>query len=274
MSEPVQHKRDRVRSPAYPSVDLRVAFEKAKAIYQHEKRSAVPVSVVGKHFGIDAKSSGLQRLISALKQFGLVVEIGGGADRKVKLSDLALDLILFEGKDTDESRERAKRAALQPKIHRQIWQHFEGELPSDANLRAYLIRSLDFNDSSVDAFIKEFRSTIDYVKLSKEDRVISDEDDEVADVKPVRGLESAEEMRRPQQRPAESGPAQRRASMVSTQPESGFKEAVFPIRDDFLVVRWPERLTAEDAQDVEDYLTIWLKKLKRDADRGDEPAGE
>src|SRR5438270_6210135 len=150
MSNESQHKKVRVRSPAYPAFSLKVALDKAQTIYRHEKRTAAPVAVVTKHCGLDIKSSGALRLIAALKQFGLVVELGSGDDRKVKLSDLALDILLSDSDDSPKRAAAVKVAALSPKIHKNLWDHYNGELPSDATMKAYLLRELEFNDTQVD----------------------------------------------------------------------------------------------------------------------------
>ena len=114
MSSPNEHKAARVRSPAYPAFDLKTAIDKAQAIYKHEKRAAAPVSVVTKHCGLDIKSSGGLRLIAALKQFALAVEHGSGEDRKIQLSDLALDILLAPSSDDPRRIAAIKRAALSP----------------------------------------------------------------------------------------------------------------------------------------------------------------
>lgn len=146
------------RSPAYPSVNLKAAIALVDLIYSHEKRAPAPVGVVAQHCGTDIKSSKGLRVIAALKQFGLVIEEGTGDDRQVRLSDRALDIIFDEPKDAKAAA--IKAAALAPPIHRKIWDNYGGDLPSDASLRSYLLRQLDFNDVYVDKFVKQFRATL------------------------------------------------------------------------------------------------------------------
>src|SRR4051812_8915100 len=116
MADVNDHKTKRVRSPAYPSFDLRGAIKHAQTIYDSEKRNAAPVSVVAKHCGYDITSSAGLRLVAALKQFGLVTEQGGGEDRQVQLSERALDILLAENDDAPERLKAIKTAALSPKI--------------------------------------------------------------------------------------------------------------------------------------------------------------
>jgi hypothetical protein len=165
------------RSPAYPGFGLEAAIGYGETIYKHEKRSAAPVAVVAQHCGTDIKSSKGLRIIAALKQYGLVVEIGGGDDRQVRLSERALDILLSE-LGSNERRSAIAQAALGPAIHSKIWSHFEGKLPSDATLRSYLLRQLAFNDTYVDAFIKQFRATLDFASLGESDIIGGDPNDQ------------------------------------------------------------------------------------------------
>ena len=166
----------RVRSPAYPALNLRDAVDKASTIYEEEKRHSAPVDVIAGHFGYDSykSSSSGQRMIAALKQFGLVDEEGRGDDRQLKLSERALDILLAESEDSPEYQEAISRAALSPTIHQKIWDHFSGELPSDASLKSYLIRTHNFNDTHVGSFIRKFRATIQFANLVQHDTIDED----------------------------------------------------------------------------------------------------
>lgn len=164
-----QRKKTRVRSPAYPVVDLEAAISQAKEVYKHEKRALAPVAVVVKHCGLDIKNSSGVRLIAAFKQFGLAVEKGSKEDRQLRLSEAALDILLAPSDDATERIAAIKAAATAPKVHKIIWDHYGGELPSDASLRSFLIRSLEFNDAHVDRFIRQFRKTIEFANLAESD---------------------------------------------------------------------------------------------------------
>lgn len=162
-------KKKQHRSPAYPSMGLKTALDYATTVYKQEKRTAAPVAVVASHCGTDIKSSKGLRLIAALKQYGLAVEEGSGEDRQVRLSETALDYLI--GDSDGQKSEAVQTAALSPPIHKKIWGHFKGELPSDASLKAFLLRQLDFNDKYVDRFIKQFRSTLRFAGLEEGDTI-------------------------------------------------------------------------------------------------------
>lgn len=252
MGNPNEHKAARVRSPAYPAFDLRTAIERAREIYKHEKRAAAPVSVVAKHCGLDITSSAGLRLIAALKQFALAVEQGSGEDRKIQLSPLALDILIAPSDDDPKRLAAIKRAALSPKIHRRLWEHYKGELPSDANIASYLVRDLDFNDAQVNRFIKEFRSTIAFAQLGVSDIMATAEDatDDASDDDPG-------EYAPPREQP------QRRRPM-----QAGVKEDVYTLdQGQAVTVLWPERISEGEIADVEDWMQLVIRKMKRSAQK-------
>ncbi|TBR09911.1 MAG: hypothetical protein EPO47_05030 [Rugosibacter sp.] len=156
------------RSPAYPSIDLKSAIERARQFYGAEKRAAANVKVAAEHWGYSYASSGGKQAIAALLAFGLMEDEGSGDQRKVKLTDLALRIILDERQDSKERDEAIKRAALLPKIHQEILTKWP-TLPSDANLRHYLVLDRKFNENVVSDFIREIRNTVSFAKLQESD---------------------------------------------------------------------------------------------------------
>ncbi len=151
------------RSPSHPYISLPDAIASTSAIYAKEKRHPVPVDVLVKHCGYsDLKSSSALRLLSALSQYGLLDDIGRGEQRKMKISELGLDILLADSEQDAKKTTAIRRAATNPEVHAKIVAEFPDGLPSDGTLRSYLIRELDFNDVQVDLFIKKFRETIDF----------------------------------------------------------------------------------------------------------------
>src|SRR4029077_512888 len=88
-AKPVPH-----RSPAYPAIGLEEAIQKARGIWEHAKRTPVSTEVVASYWGYQAKSSGWRMAVSALKQFGLLENVDGQRSGKVKLTELAVGIIL------------------------------------------------------------------------------------------------------------------------------------------------------------------------------------
>src|SRR5205085_9431159 len=99
----------------------------------------------------------------------------------------ALDIILLGEKEHAAERLKAiQEAALRPKMYSAMWELWGADLPSEATMRATLIRQWDFNDSQVGSFIKNYKRTIIFARLDRTDpvakggggRTIGGDDDE------------------------------------------------------------------------------------------------
>ena len=178
MTESAAPKKKRVRSPSYPALNLETAIERARDIYDNEKRHAAPVAVVAKHWGTTITNSSGLRGIAALKQFGLIVEEGSGDDRHVRLTDRALDILIPQSRNSPDQQQAIRDAALSPKIHKKLWDHYRGHLPSDESLKAYLIRQHEFNDTHVQGFVKQIRETVAFARLDVAENNHTQEDDD------------------------------------------------------------------------------------------------
>jgi hypothetical protein len=164
-------KKSKDRSPAYPFISLKTAIDRAKEFHKEETRAAAPVSVAVKHWGYGEKSSGGIQTIAALKSYGLLADTGSGAGRKVQLSDLGLRIVMDERTVSPDRDILIKRAALMPKIHAKLWKQYGTSLPSEENLRYQLRVEMKFNDNAVGDFIREYRDTISFAKLSDSDTI-------------------------------------------------------------------------------------------------------
>jgi hypothetical protein len=187
---PPPTERKKHRSPAYPAIGLKLAIERAEQFYEHERRNAASLLSAASHWGYGLKSSGLLTTVAALKSFGLLDELEGatGTSRTVKLSDLGLRIVLDKRPDSQERSAAIKQAALLPKIHSALWIKYNGNLPSDVELRHRLIFDWKFNDNIVEDFIREFRNTISFAKLSESDNISpghggSEHDEEISAIK-------------------------------------------------------------------------------------------
>jgi hypothetical protein len=162
----------RLRSPAYPYFNLETAIARARSFHQHEGRNAAPLAVAGTHWGYEAKSSAAAQAAAALMSFGLMQDEGTGDKRKVKLTQDGLKILLDKRPESHERDELVKNAALSPKIHKQIWDKWGAGI-SDDNLRHALLFDWEvpFNENSVDSFIREYRDTIRFAKLSESDKL-------------------------------------------------------------------------------------------------------
>jgi len=156
------------RGPSYPALSIQDAIEKLRAFYNAERRNAAPVGSAAGHWGYTEKSSSTRLVAAALIQYGLMEDSGSNTDRKLKVSERGLDIVL----DTENSPKRLlaiQEAVRAPKANAEVFaRHPPSDLPSDQTLKYFLLREKGFNDGSVDGYIKTLRESIAYAKLDKE----------------------------------------------------------------------------------------------------------
>ena len=154
-----KEKRTHHRSPGYPMLNLEQAIEKARLVYNGDKRSFTSRAVILKHLGYKDEASGVgNRELSALKQYGLLEERAG----QFGISDRAY-AILFLSDASDEKRQQIMEAATAPAIFRELWSKY-GSDASNETLRDYLIHHKKFNPASVNDVVRNYRDTIALAK--------------------------------------------------------------------------------------------------------------
>lgn len=154
------------RSPNFPAVPLGEAVPWAKKLFVDAKKNAVPVEVVAKATGSEAKkgvSGPARQKIAAMRQYALIDSAGHG---QYKLSPVGIDLGLHSPSDP-EYREALKRAALSPTIFGELYAKYD-ELPNDHILAIMLRKDRDFSEDGARRFIKAFRDTLSFAGLDKE----------------------------------------------------------------------------------------------------------
>jgi hypothetical protein len=97
-----------------------------------------------------------------MRQYGLLED----KDGNYRISDLANSL-LHLSENSDERQAALKEAAQKPKIFQEILANYPDGLPSNENLKNYLISKKGFNPDSVDKFVRVFRETIELAKLTE-----------------------------------------------------------------------------------------------------------
>jgi hypothetical protein len=166
-NEETTHKPRRERSPAYPGIDLAAAIGRAQTLYRAERRNSAPINAILEHWGYSPGSGRGLTALAALKHFGLLQDQGSGDRRQARLTPRALRILLDAHEDSTEREKAIRDAALQPKIHRELWEMHEGDLPSDATLRTYLSLERNFTDRAVRHFIPQFRRTVAFAELEQ-----------------------------------------------------------------------------------------------------------
>ena len=163
MSESTPARKPKGRSPAYPSINLETAIQRARQLHDKERQYLTPVSTIVGHWGYSSLNGPALGAIAALKKYGLLDEEGAGEDRKAKLSRLA-DVILMNP-DEAKRTEAIQEAALRPAIHQEMWEKYHNDLPSDRNLLWELTRDRGFTERGASEFIRVYRATIAFAQL-------------------------------------------------------------------------------------------------------------
>lgn len=147
----------RIRSPNYPAFSLPEAISRIKIVYEKEQHLAAPKNVIAKHLGYSSISGASLKTVSAIGKYGLIEEAGND---KFRVSSLAVS-ILHPSND-EEKANAIREAAYKPDLFQEISAEWEGKVPSDENLKSYLLKR-NFAMEAIPKVIKSYRETIDLV---------------------------------------------------------------------------------------------------------------
>jgi hypothetical protein len=162
MSDPIEARRTKERSPNFPFISLEAALQKAQVLYSHERRSAAPVAAVAKHWGYSETSSGFKQSIGALKNYGLLSDEPGASGRMVRLTELALRILLDARPDSSEKIEYIRQAALSPTIASEVFKRWSDSLPSDHTLSHFLMFDRGFQQEAASKAVKTLRQNAQF----------------------------------------------------------------------------------------------------------------
>lgn len=165
----------RIRSPNYPQIELEEAINLTKKIFDKEAQNFAPRDVVAELLGYTSVNGASEKKVSAITAYGL---LDRNSDRELKVSDLAMRIMHPE--DHHEKAQALEEAALSPNLFREIIEKWPEKLPSDENLRSFLIRR-GFNQNAVGQVILSFRSAMSFVNVKEAEKAPELGDIELAD---------------------------------------------------------------------------------------------
>ncbi len=167
------------RSPAYPSINLSEAVKRAEQIRDAgATRAEMPPETFYKIWDIGPMSSAARQTMAALNHFGLVDYVGRGDERKVKLSELALKIVLDRQPESSERVVALAKAALSPAIHADLYEKYKSFLPADVVIQTYLTRDKEYNDEAAKNLIAEYKATLAYAGLAEPSNMLPAEGEE------------------------------------------------------------------------------------------------
>jgi len=140
---------------------LSTAIERARAIFDEYGMTEVPVGEVTQTWGYKAVNTGPASVTyAALKRYGLLADRGVGDDRKVRLTGEAILLL------RDPSPGNLQSAALRPTIFQDLWEQFDGQVPSDQVLRNWLVTERGFTETGYEELIRVYRENLGFAGLA------------------------------------------------------------------------------------------------------------
>lgn len=152
--------RGRVRSPSFPFISLPDAVQRARELYEAERRNLVRPEVAVEHWGYSARSSAGAQTIAALRAYGLLEDVRG----ELRLTDRAQQILVREP-GSRERNDLLRQAALSPPLFSKLWERYGAELPSDKSLRSWLVLELKVNENSVEDLLRSYRETLTFAGL-------------------------------------------------------------------------------------------------------------
>jgi len=158
-------KNDTLRYRSYPYEDLHKSINRARVIYKSLGRNPKNKNDLADRWGLKVTSSTFRCVLAALRAFGLLDEVVGREEPLVKLSERALDIVADHREGDPQWHLAIRDAALAPKLHADLWEQYKAKLPNDIEIRRYLVRGRNFNDRTVDTFIQEYKSTLEFAGL-------------------------------------------------------------------------------------------------------------
>lgn len=143
----------RTRSPGYPSISLRQAIELSKKIHDHDRTNPIDREAAAKNIGYSGITGASAKALADLAHYGLVERAGKGS---LRVAQLAVDILYPV---SEAARQDALEvAATNPDLFAAIRASFPDGVPSDNNLRGYLMRQ-SFASAAIPYAIKSYTET-------------------------------------------------------------------------------------------------------------------
>jgi hypothetical protein len=148
----------KTRSPRYPQLSLREAIGKIKMVYEKEHTHKAERAVIATDMGYAGLNGASAAVIASLRQYGLLERSG----EAMRVSEDATTILELPPGD-DQRSMAMERIAFSPPLFAELNAAFGSKLPSDENLRLYLVKS-GFNRNAANTLIRTYRDTLSLVK--------------------------------------------------------------------------------------------------------------
>lgn len=261
------------RGPAYPYINLEDAVGLAQKLYHFAKRSpANSVTVLKESWEYSPTSSSASKVLAAMSYFGLTEpapsQLGDKQDQ-IRITDRAYR-ILVDMLDSAERKQAIRDAFLAPKAYKLCWDIWGSEPPP--SMRSTLLFEHRFIDSTVDQFITNYKKSLLYADMAqlgdadpaKHNEKSGESSGNEVDKSPLGDSQSNSSL----ERVGGEGGQQKNPSLTSPaflDRRPGMRQEIFSLAEGDVTISWPESLSAESFEDFNDWVSILLRKVKRNS---------
>lgn len=248
------------RSTNFPVIDLEEAVQFTRKVWEYAERSPVPAAAVAeKLWGYSASSSSGRQRLAALRAFDLVEASGSGEGRRIRVTEDAAKIMLGH----PDAPNIIKECALAPRVHRAIWDHFsEDGPPPDETIKHFLMLEFDppFSQESAHRFIAQFRRTLAYAGLDRNGHKLPQAQTAV-ESSLVGGQDGTSDSASGRFENPRGADQPHRSSLG--EPQGLRRQDVFSVDEGEIIISWPVDLSADSIEDIEGWLEIIKRKLRR-----------
>lgn len=251
--------KSRMRSPAYPFFGLGEAINRAQLVWDALRKNDGHLDSVIHAMGYNGANGASLRAVGAMNHYGMFEESGAKGNRRIRLSELAQDILHLPA---DDGRRAAalRTSALSPTIHQVLWERYQQNPPKDDVIKGFLVRERNYSPEAASDVIRNYRETFLIAKLGDvtDSKLSGTEEDLAQHVSSVQG---------PQQVDAGKSPGYSIAAVQSVSPAVLIPQSTPALQelpvlvDHGQVARIPFPMS-EDAFDLLiGTLQLWKKKL-------------
>lgn len=149
----------RMRSPSYPSIGLEQAIEYAEKIHDTNRTNPIDREAAVRDMGFSGITGHSGKMIANLLQYGLLEKVGKG---EVRISRRAVDIM-----HPSHRAERARalnETAFEPELFYKLHERFSDGIPSENNLRSFLVRE-GFSNVAVTPAVTSYLETCRFLQI-------------------------------------------------------------------------------------------------------------
>lgn len=234
----------------FPFIDLEKALDRAAKLYEADRNGRpMQVSVAFDVWEYSGKSSGGHQTVAALKSYGIIDADKAQDAKRINLSQNALRY--FKEERDDEKARLRKLFALRPALLAGLWQHWRDSPPSDNVARSFLKIDLGLGEQQARALLGIYKENLTFAELKGGDKVVEKDTDADEDDAAVIA---------PTPPPSKGESSETKARIPA---KIGMKEDTFNLDEGEVVLQWPEQLSQASYEDLESWMNLQLRKIKR-----------